>query len=63
MKQRLWDDALTRQEVADLLGIKVESLNSAICRGYYKFPTYTVGGKKIHRKSEVVSEIETNHAA
>ena len=63
MNQRLWDDLLTRKETAELLGIKVESLNSAICRGYYRFKTYTIGGRKHHRKSEVVADIEQNHAA
>lgn len=56
-------DRMSHKECADFLDITPASLSSAISRGHYKFARYKVGRKQFYRKSQVLAEIESNHAA
>ncbi|MES9950053.1 MAG: helix-turn-helix domain-containing protein [Candidatus Thiodiazotropha sp.] len=55
-------EKLTHEECARFLGIDPRSLSSALSRGHYKFTRYRIGRRNYFRKSEVLAEIEQNHA-
>ena len=57
------DERLSRSDLAAFLGIAVSTLSSGQSRGFYKFRRYKIAGQDWYRKSEVVEDIEKNHAA
>lgn len=56
------DERMTHAQTADFLNITPTSLSSGLSRGIYGFKKYRVGRRNYFRKSEVLDDIEQNHA-
>ncbi|MCG7978257.1 MAG: hypothetical protein N0E58_08985 [Candidatus Thiodiazotropha endolucinida] len=56
------EERMSHEGCAAFIGVTPASLSSGLSRGYYTFKRYKVGRKNYYRKSEVVADIEQNHA-